>query len=83
MCLALGAGVIVTALKVFVPFRDAAGVGHSVSWKVSAEPRSDGKVPGGRWAQAPPGHIYVSRATRSRVAVLLAYAAPTLVHGTA
>ena len=83
LCLALGAGVTVAALEIFVAFCDAARIVHSVGWQVRAEPRSDGKVPGSWWAQPPPGHIDVSRATRSGVAVLLANTAPTLIRGTA
>ena len=48
--LALDASVVVTALEVLLPLRDAAGIGHRISGQVGAEPRSDGEVPGGGWA---------------------------------
>ena len=81
MGLTLGASVLVTALEVLVTIHYAAGVVHRVSWQVSAQPRRDGEVPGGRRAQPPPRDIHVSWATGTTV--LLADAAPALVSGTA
>ena len=72
-----------TAFEVFVALCDTTRVVDSVGGEIRAEPRRDGKVPGSRWAQPPPGHVHVSRAKRSNPTVMLSNAAPALIRGTA